>query len=62
VLKPKEFGERADKGKELHADADLGETMGALRECFEPHRRAPAFRVSSIEIKPATDYRNEPSQ
>jgi len=37
--------ERADKGKELHADADLGETMGALRECFEPHRRAPAFRV-----------------
>jgi hypothetical protein len=32
-----------DKGKEVHADAHLGETMGALRECFEPHRRRSAF-------------------
>jgi hypothetical protein len=39
VLKAKELGERADKRKELHADADLGETVGVLRKYFEPERR-----------------------
>lgn len=30
VLEPKKLGERADKCKELHADAHLGKTMDAL--------------------------------
>jgi len=44
VLKPKKLRERADKGNELHADARLGKTMDALRECLTLHRRDPVMR------------------
>src|SRR5579863_1614748 len=39
MLKAKELCQRPDKRKELHANAELGETVGEHRRYFEPEQR-----------------------
>jgi hypothetical protein len=56
VLKAKELGERADKRKELHADADLGETVGVLRKYFEPERRDSTLYLCLDRVESRTRF------